>query len=41
MYRGALETLEEARPLPSGEVNWLIEGLLAEGNQDWKAGNLS
>lgn len=32
MNRSAQEILEDARQLPPGEVNWLIENLLQEGD---------
>jgi len=32
MSRSAQEILEDARQLPPGEVNWLIENLLLDGD---------
>jgi putative addiction module component (TIGR02574 family) len=32
MSRSAAEVLEDARQLPPGEVNWLIENLLQDGD---------
>ena len=34
MSRSATEILEDARQLPIGEVNWLIESLLLDGKNE-------
>jgi hypothetical protein len=34
MSRSATEILEDARKLPIGEVNWLIENLLLDGKNE-------
>jgi hypothetical protein len=33
MSRTAVEILEDARQLPPGELDWLIQNLLGEGNE--------